>query len=230
MSQSIKVLSFDLDDTLWPCSPTISRAEELLYQWLSDHVPVISQNYDINQLRDKRRQFLQAHPELAHDMTLLRIRSFEQLSQELSLAEDWIKPAFDIFFEARQQVTLFDDVEPVLDSLNKTYTLVSLTNGNASPVKTGVDHWFDFSLNSASVGKLKSEPDIYQQVLQRTNIKSRQMVHIGDHPLHDVSGAKSAGVYAIWLNRENRQWPLDSCEPDAMVSSLHDIPDLLKTL
>lgn len=230
MSQMIKVLSFDLDDTLWPCSPTIYRAEERLYQWLSDHVPVITQNYDINQLREKRRQFLQAHPELAHDMTLLRIRSFEQLTRELSLTEEWIKPAFEIFYEARQQVTLYDDVKPVLDSLNETYTLVSLTNGNASTVKTGVDHWFDFSLNSATVGKLKSEPEIYQQVLQRVRIKSQQMVHIGDHPLHDVSGAQSAGVYAIWLNRENKQWPLDNCAPDAVINSLREIPELLMAL
>ena len=230
MPQTIKVLSFDLDDTLWPCFPTIKRAEQLLYQWLSDQVPVITQHYDVYQLREKRRLLLNNHSDLAHDLTQLRIKSFEMLANEFELSSDWIKPAFKIFYEARQQVTLFDDVKPVLDELNEEFKLVSLTNGNASTVETGVDHWFDFALNSASVGKLKSEPDIYRQVQKLANIEARQMVHIGDHPLQDISGAKSAGVFAIWLNRENRSWTLESCQPDAVIGSLHELPPLLRQL
>ena len=228
MSKVIKVLSFDLDDTLWPCFPTIDRAEKLLYQWLSDQVPVITQHYDIHQLRDKRHLLLNSHSEFAHDLTKLRIKSFEMLADEFELASDWIKPAFEIFYEARQQVILFDDVRPVLDELNEKFKLVSLTNGNASTVETGVDHWFDIALNSASVGKLKSEPDIYRQVQKLANIEARQMVHIGDHPLQDISGAKSAGVFAVWLNRQNRLWTLVDCQPDAVISSLHELPSLLR--
>jgi len=228
MPKKIKVLSFDLDDTLWPCSPTILRAEDLLYQWLAIHVPVITESYDIYQLRDKRRLLFSGYPELGYDLTKLRLKSFELLAEEFELPDNWIKPAFDIFYEARQQVTLFDDVRPVLDELAKEFQLVSLTNGNADTVKTGVDHWFDFSLNSASVGKLKSEPDIYRQVQNMTNIHARQMVHVGDDPVNDVSGAKLAGITAIWLNREQKHWPLDSCEPDAVITSLHELPELLK--
>ncbi len=83
MSKVIKVLSFDLDDTLWPCFPTIERAEKLLYKWLSDQVPVITQHYDIHQLRDKRRSLLNSHAEFAHDLTELRIKSFEMLADVL---------------------------------------------------------------------------------------------------------------------------------------------------
>jgi len=230
MSQTIQLLSFDLDDTLWPCKPTILRAEERLYQWLSEHVPVITENYDIYQLREQRRVLFNDYPELAYDLTQLRIRSFEMLAKEFDLADDWIQPAFEIFYEARQQVTLFDDVAPVLDELGKTFQLASLTNGNADTVKTGVDHWFDFALNAASVGKLKSEPDIYQRLQQLANIDAARMVHIGDDPINDVSGAKSAGVYAIWLNRQQKSWPLEGCEPDASIDSLQELPALLENL
>jgi len=230
MSQTIKVLSFDLDDTLWPCFPTILRAEKILYEWLSDHVPAITQSYDIYQLREQRRSLFNHNPDLAYDLTKLRIRSFELLAQEFELSDEWIVPAFDVFYEARQQITLFDDVKPVLDALTKEFQLVSLTNGNADTVKTGVDHWFDFALNAASVGKLKSEPDIYRQVQKLTNIEAQQMVHIGDDPLHDITGAKAAGAYAIWLNRQQKQWTLDECEPDAVISNLHELPKILNDL
>ncbi|PCJ86467.1 MAG: hypothetical protein COA54_08530 [Thiotrichaceae bacterium] len=230
MSQKIKVLSFDLDDTLWPCVPTIERAEELLYQWLSEHVPLITQRYTKLQLREKRKHLLTAHVDLAHDLTRQRILSFEKLALEFNTTHAWIQPAFDVFHEARQQVTLFDDVKPVLDKLCDRYQLVSVTNGNASTIKTGIDHWFDFALNSEMIGKQKSEPDIYQQVQKLTQVDAQQMVHIGDHPLQDVSGAKSAGVYAIWLNRLQQNWPLEDCVPDATIVNLHELPDAINRL
>ena len=228
MFQKIKVLSFDLDDTLWPCLPTILKAEQALYRWLSDHVPDVTQKYSMQQLREKRRVLLDATPELSHNLTKLRLHSFERLADEFGIRNDWIESAFDIFYEARQDVTLFDDVQPVLDNLCNSYSLVSLTNGNANTIKTGVDHWFDFSLNSEMIGKMKSEPDIYQQVQKLTNVQACQMVHIGDDPVNDISGAKLAGALAIRLNRDNKPWNLDSCEPDATIASLYELPALLR--
>ncbi|MDT8283137.1 MAG: HAD family hydrolase [Gammaproteobacteria bacterium] len=230
MLQKIIVLSFDLDDTLWPCFPVIRRAEEILFQWMSMHVPAITQRYDIDQLRDQRKSLAIKCPELVHDLTELRIKSFELLADEFDLADDWIKPAFDVFYEARQQVTLFEDVRPVLDELVQSYRLISLTNGNASTIKTGVDHWFDFSLSAAIVGRQKSEPDIYRQAQRQADINAQQMVHIGDDPLHDVAGAKAAGSNAIWLNRQQKTWPLQDCQPDAVISTLYELPQALSRL
>ncbi|MBE9568836.1 MAG: HAD-IA family hydrolase [Proteobacteria bacterium] len=230
MSSEIKVISFDLDDTLWPGLPTILRAERLLYQWMTEHTPAISQQYDIHQLRDKRRALLNDRPQLAHDLTRLRIESFEQLNEEFGLNEDWIQPAFKIFYEARQRVELFDDVRPVLDALQKEFRLASLTNGNADVVKTGVHHWFDYSLNSIGAGSLKAEPVIYQQLQKLADIEAHQMVHIGDDPLQDVAGAKAAGAFAIWLNRDQQDWSLAYCKPDAVISSLTALPAALAQL
>ncbi len=229
-NREISVLSFDLDDTLWPCLPTILRAEKLLHQWLVEHVSVITNCYDINQLREKRHKLFNDQLQLKYDLSKLRLKSFEMLAQEFDLSDDWIMPAFDVFYEARQQVSLFEDVKPVLDELTKDYQLASLTNGNADTVKTGIDHWFDYTLNSASVGKMKSEPDIYRQIQHLANIDAQQMVHIGDDPLHDISGAKAAGVFAVWLNRDDKAWSLQDCQPDAEISSLYELPELISEL
>ena len=227
MSLTTKVLSFDLDDTLWPCFPTILNAEKQLYQWLQVNVPEITERYDIEQLRDQRRLFMDERPEFSYDLTALRLASFARLAEELTLDELWIKPAFEVFYQARQQVTLFDDVKPILDELSQRFRLASLTNGNADTVETGIDHWFDFSLSSASVGKKKSEPDIYRHVLNLANISADEMVHVGDHPQQDVLGAQSAGVFAVWLNREGQQWAVEDYQPDAEIQSLHELPALL---
>lgn len=230
MKDTFKVLSFDLDDTLWPCAPTILNAEKKLFQWLSENVPVITNKYDAQQLLVKRRELLTNHPSLAHDLTSLRILSFEKLAIEFDLSFEWINPAFEIFYDARQNVSLFDDVGPVLDELSKQYKLVSVTNGNANTVKTGIDHWFDYSLNSAAIGKLKSEPDIYIKIQSHMNINPNQMIHIGDDPVQDILGAQSAGVFSIWLNREDKPWTLDSCEPDEEIKTLHELLVLIANL
>ncbi len=228
--QKIKVLSFDLDDTLWPCYPTIKRAEKHLYQWLEENQPAITQQYSAEQLREKRKLLLTQQPEIAHDLSLLRINSFEQLAKEFNLTDDWFETAFNIFYEARQKTTLFDDVPPVLDQLKKDFQLVSVTNGNADANKTGIAHWFDYSLNSIQAGKLKSEPEIYQQIHTLTNIKPHEMVHIGDDPINDVVGAKSAGCFTVWLNRENKVWNHDAEQADAEISTLHELKGILHKL
>lgn len=230
MTADIKVISFDLDDTLWPGMPTILAAEQVLFNWLSEHAGIITQHYDIQQLREKRRGLLKKHPELAHDLTRLRRLSFEELADEFSLDRDWIQPAFDTFYEARQQVRLFDDVEPVLDELKRHYRLASLTNGNADPDKTGVAHWFEYSLNSITAGSLKSEPAIYHQLQQQMEVNPAQHVHVGDDPENDIAGARAAGAYTIWLNRDRKAWPFDNCRPDAQIETLYALRQALAVL
>ena len=43
--QGIRTITLDLDDTLWPVSPVIMRAEQALYRWLQEHYPRITDRY-----------------------------------------------------------------------------------------------------------------------------------------------------------------------------------------
>ncbi len=38
-------------------------------------------------------------------------------------------------------------------------------------------------------------------------VEAAQVLHIGDDPLADVIGATRAGMQAVWLNRDGREWP-----------------------
>jgi FMN phosphatase YigB (HAD superfamily) len=65
-------------------------------------------------------------------------------------------------------------------------------------------------------------------------------VLVGDHPLYDVVGAKRAGWYAVWLDRDGENageaggafWQLHDGDerPDAVVSSLSDLQPALDGL
>ncbi len=227
---TIKLLGFDLDDTLWPCMPTILAAERIHYQWLQNNVPRLCQHYDARQLMEKRQGFLSAHPELAHDLSLARRRFLAAVAEELSIPGDWVDEAFAVFYRARQKVCLYDDVKPVLDKLSASYTLVALSNGNADIAATGVAHWFDFSLCAADVGIRKSSPRIYQQARRRVNCQPQQAIHIGDDPRQDVFGARAAGWKTVWLNRQGRDWPERTFSPDREIRRLDELPAVIASL
>lgn len=228
--ERIKLLSFDLDDTLWPCKPTIIAAEQALYNWMQLRVPEITGRFTIETLRDHRHNFLQHRQDLAHDMSALRIESLQALATEMGLQSDWVNEAFMVFYDARQQITLFNDVAPVLDTLQQEYRMIALTNGNASIEKTGVAHWFEFSVSAAEVGQQKPHSLFFETVLDKSGLAAGEILHIGDDPCHDIFGAYDAGIRSVWLNRAGQSWPHEEYQADWQIDTLNDLPEILREL
>ena len=181
-----KLICFDLDDTLWPCMPTIEHAEKTLYDWLEQQYPVITRNYTTQQLRDKRKALLKTQPELQHDLSAARRVHLQQLADEFGLSHSWVEPAFQVFYQARQQVQLFDDVRPVLDALKQDFTLVALTNGNAHIHKVGLQDFFAAQVSAADVSAAKPDPAMFIEAMQQFGVSTQQTLHVGDHAIHDI--------------------------------------------
>jgi len=222
-----KLVCFDLDDTLWPCMPTIEFAEKTIYDWLNIHKPEITQSYSIEQLRDKRKLLLKDFPELINDLSEARRVHLRQLANEFNDSYDWVETAFDVFYQARQKVNLFSDVIPVLTLLKKDYTLVALTNGNAHISKTGLSDYFDFQVSAADVQAAKPDPAMFFRAIKQAGASPAQTLHVGDHPIHDIRGARNAGIDAVWVNRFNRVWDEQEAEPEYKFSDLYQLNDWL---
>ena len=229
-TKKIKLLSFDLDDTLWPCKPTIMAAEHKLYEWMQQRVPEITDCFDIETLRSHRLNFLNTRQELAHDMSALRIESLKALAAEMKIDSDWVNEAFELFYEARQQISLYDDVSSVLDALQPQYRMTALTNGNANIEKTGVAHWFEFSVSAAEVGHQKPHPLFFETMLNRAGLAASEVIHIGDDPYRDIQGAFDAGIRSIWLNRAGLPWQSEEYQADRQIESLADLPEILREM
>jgi putative hydrolase of the HAD superfamily len=226
----IELLTFDLDDTLWPCKPTIIAAEKHLYQWMQRHAPVVTSRYDSLEIREKRLEFMHRRPEFAHDMSRLRIESLHALCDELGCAHDWVDAAFDVFFEARQQVRLYDDVAPVLDQLAARYRLAAVSNGNADIVRTGVSRWFEFSVSAAEVGQQKPHAAVFETAMRRAGVGPEQTVHIGDDEHRDIFGASELGIRAIWLNRSGKDWSHEDYSVEHHIRDLSELPAILRDM
>jgi putative hydrolase of the HAD superfamily len=226
----IELLTFDLDDTLWPCKPTIIAAEKTLYEWMKRRVPMITSRYNSLELREKRLEFMHRRPEFAHDMSQLRIESLHALCDEIGCAHDWVDAAFEVFFEARQQVRLYDDVAPVLDQLVLRYRLAAVSNGNADIVRTGISRWFEFAVSAAEVGQQKPHAAVFETAMRKAGVAPAQTVHIGDDEHRDIFGASEAGIRAVWVNRSGKNWRHDGCDVEHHIRDLSELPAILRDM
>ncbi|WP_119157821.1 HAD family hydrolase [Caldimonas tepidiphila] len=194
-------LTLDLDDTLWPVWPTIVRAERRLHDWLAEHAPATAQRHDTAAMRALRDRVGLEHPERQHDLTWLRM---ESLRRALSQAGDdpaLAVPGFEVFFDERQRVELFDDVRPGLERLAARFPLVALTNGNADLGRIGLAPLFRGVVTARSFGVGKPDPRIFAAACELAGAPAGQVLHVGDDLLLDVEGALRAGVQAAWLKR-----------------------------
>lgn len=226
----IQLLAFDLDDTLWPCLPTILHAEETLYAWLQVNVPEITTVQTMEALRDQRSAFLQANPHLHANLTEARKAFLHTLSTQHNIHHDWVDSAFEVFHRARQQVTLFDDVSDTLDQLQGRYRMAAISNGNADIQQTGVGHWFEFQVTAEQAGAAKPHPAIFNALLSRAGLDAEAVVTIGDDPHRDIYGASQLGMKTVWVNRQQQNWQHPHCEPDTEVTDFGNLHNALEQL
>jgi len=223
----IKCITFDLDDTLWDCDPVMRAAETKFYTWLSEQYPRITRRYGVEALVDHRREHFARYPDMWHDFTWLRKRWLEHIAQESGYDDTLVETGFRVFWEARNDVELFEHVEETLAELSARYRVGAITNGNADVHHIGIGHYFDFVVTAADAGASKPAPGIFQTALGRAGIPAAQAVHIGDDPVRDVMGAKAVGMYAIWVNLTQEEWRGDA-SPDAEVHTIGELRRVLK--
>jgi FMN hydrolase / 5-amino-6-(5-phospho-D-ribitylamino)uracil phosphatase len=228
LTPAIEVISFDLDDTLWELAPALIRAEQTLYAWLERHHPALTRQYSREALRQLRQELVQRQPALQHDLTALRHTGLKEAAVATGCPASLADAAMDLFLQHRSQVTLYDDVLPVLETLHHRYRLVALTNGNADIYRTTAGHLFDLSICSAQVGQSKPDAAMFQAVAQQTGVVPAAILHVGDSPEHDVRGAWLSGVCSAWINRNGLDWPYTDCRPDVIIRDLHELQDYLQ--
>lgn len=224
----IRLITVDLDDTLWPCLPVIQRAEQLLFDWLSEQVPRITAQHDIDSLRAHRLAVARQNTHLAHDLTELRRLSLAILLSQFGYTEDLAEPACELFRRARNRVEPYPEVRPTLQRLQPHASLISVTNGNAQVEQTPLAGSFDHSLSAAEVGAAKPDPALFRAAISYAGVSPGQALHVGDDPELDVLAARRIGMLVVWVNREQRPWPTELGEAPVTLFDISGLPDLLQ--
>lgn len=197
----IQAISLDLDDTLWPVLPALLNAESRLAGWLSQAAPATADSLTPDHRKRLRDTVVQRHPDRAHDMSFIRLQLLRDAlvaaGDDASLAEQ----AFDVFLTARQEVTFFDDVLPVLEQWQSRYRLIAITNGNADLDRIGIGQWFSAKISAHEQGYAKPDSRIFRDACEAAGVSPANTLHIGDDHHLDYRAAHEAGLQAAWLRR-----------------------------
>lgn len=220
VSQLPRAITLDLDDTLWPFAPIGQRIEVVLHEWLRTHSPRTAERFDVAAMRQLREQVWAAHPEHAHDLSLLRRltiqRALAESGGDLALAD----AAYAIFFRERNRVTFYPDALHGLERLAARLPVAALTNGNADLQAIGIDQHFVFNQTAREHGAAKPAASLFHATCQRLNLAPAQVLHVGDDILLDADGARRAGLRSCWINRRNEHWPAHLPTPDLQFTTL----------
>jgi putative hydrolase of the HAD superfamily len=157
------------------------------------------------------------------------------LGYETNTEDLRIKAALNVFFQDYVDTL---ELRPYSKSLIRKITekckLGLVSNFTYSPViyaslrKLGINQFFNAVVVSEDSGWRKPHKRIFQTALQRLYVTAEETVYIGDSPLEDIEGAKTAGMktvfvlsqfYSLQDLRESHQ------QPDVTAENLQDVTE-----
>lgn len=228
---SLKLITFDLDNTLWHTEPVIIKADEIQWQSILSHCPEVKDAFSKVRFEQLKKQVAADNPHLIHKLSLLRLECLFQLFLECGLTEDQSRAfsgrVFADFIQARNQVELFPHALDLLKALQARYQVIALSNGNANLTTIGLDHLFDAHFHAENVKQPKPHSDMFLAALDHAQVHAPQALHIGDHPEQDIAAAQQLGFKTIWANVLNQTWPKHMPRADHDINNLSDITSLL---
>jgi HAD superfamily hydrolase (TIGR01549 family) len=241
----IKVVFFDLGSTLVyssaPWQPFYERADRALVDVLrNNHVDIDPAGF-YNEFGGFVRAYYEERPNDNYEQTTFSLLK-NVLSQKgfKNIPELILRSALEAMYAVTQQNWfLEDDAKSTLETLISAGFCLGLISNTSDDnnIQKILDQWelrsyFETIVTSAALGIRKPDIRIFKIALDQMHIQPASSAMVGDTLEADVLGANLAGIYSIWLTRrahlpEDGNLPI---QPQAVVSSLCQIPDLLHEL
>jgi HAD superfamily hydrolase (TIGR01509 family) len=244
----IEAVLFDGDQTLWDFERVMHDALLIVLDELRSARPgPFTGALSVAQIQQDRQAVAEELAGIEYNLARLRVLGFGRTLERLRRVEGGDK-AMDAELAQRLTTTYFDqrdrdpalfsDVIPCLDALRPRYRLGLLSNGSRLPGRVGLGAYFESVVFAQDHRVVKPDKGIFEISDRELGVNPAACVLVGDHPLNDVVGAKRAGWSAVWLDREGEgefgaafdQLPGGDERPDAIVTSLDDLPPALDAL
>ena len=104
---------------------------------------------------------------------------------------------------------IYDDVVPALEELSRSNRKLAIISNWDSYlpkllVALDLDRFFPVVAVSAIEEVGKPDPEIFRRVCRRLDVPEAEALHVGDSLTEDYEGARSAGLSALLLDRDDR--------------------------
>ncbi|WP_040977007.1 HAD-IA family hydrolase [Necropsobacter massiliensis] len=199
--QPFKVITFDLDDTLYDNSTVIRLAEQRCIDTLRDSSALTQLGADL--WFEWKARIARRHPRLSEDVTAWRLETMRALLTAHGKSAVEIKriseQTIQEFLQWRHKITIPPQNMALLTQLSRHYKLAAISNGNVDPARIGLTQ-FALILRGGLQGRAKPHADLFRQTAAYFALPPQQILHVGDSLLTDIQGAMQAGCQSVWLN------------------------------
>ena len=128
---------------------------------------------------------------------------------------------------------IFPEVPDALRALARHVRIAVVANADHDYLMRCLNHnglRFDVIVDSETARCYKPDPRIFQRACDALSVPASEAAMVGDTPETDVQGARRAGLRAVWLNRDHRDWPGNLARPDAVIDELGQLLGCLRRL
>ncbi len=224
----IKAISLDGDGTLWDFEKLMRHSLHYVVKELEQTDPIAASMLDIDKMITIRNRVADELNGKITNLEAIRLEAFRQTLVDIGRPNDDLASNLNqVYFKHRfEDLELFDDVLPTLNTLRQRYTIGLLSNGNSYPERCGLEGIFQFVVFSQDHGVEKPDPKLFHIAVGKAGCARDQLLHIGDSLQNDIMGAINAGIKCVWLNRtriENNLGVKVECE----IHSLLELPEIL---
>lgn len=241
MRRPVRLALFDVGGTLfydnqklWPL--TYRRAEDALWSELRAAGVKITPRELYGPYESLFSLYYGLHRSDLNEPGTARVLSDLLGRQDIHLPAATLNHALAAMYRVAQtNWQLEEDAIPTLRALRARGLRLGVLSNVANDLYThqlirgaGLEQYFEHVLTSVAFGRRKPDPAIFTAALAQFEAAPEAAVMIGDTYSADIEGAASVGMNTIWITRRLHERPRElRVSPDATVSALIEIPDLL---
>ena len=220
----IKLVAFDLDDTLYNEKDFVFGAFREVAEYLSNKYNISSQS-----LYEDMLAILQSEG---------RGKIFNIVCENYNINED-INALVQVYRNAKPKLKLYEDGLEVINFLKDKYKLGLITDGLASVQWNKIEllnleSYFDNIIVTDDLGKEYWKPHIlpFKNMAEKFNLLPSECIYIGDNPNKDFYGARKLGFRTIRIIRDIGDYinlrHSKEYEADFEVSNLNEIVSIIE--
>jgi HAD superfamily hydrolase (TIGR01549 family) len=212
----LKAVLFDVDFTLVKPGPDLGPEG---YRLLGRRFGLELDPARYAEARAAAIETLERHPELDHDeevWVLFTERIIRGMGGDADRAYE-CAVEMTRAWEHAHNFELFEDTLPVLAELRAHGLKIGIVSNTGRDLAAFVAHHaldVDAAVSSASHGKTKPHPSIFESALEQLGVSAEEAAMVGDSPEDDVEGARALGMRAFLVDRDDRFPELDDRLPD----------------
>ncbi len=220
----IKVIIFDLDDTLYEERAFVESGFKAVANYIQEHFGIDKIEFFKTLMNSLEKQG--------------RGRNFDIALINYNLYDKNLVPKLvEVYRSHKPSIKLYPEVINTLQALrNKRFLLGLITDGletvqHNKVQSLGIEGLFDLIVYTDKLGKHTQKPSQYpyEVVLRHFGVTAEEVIYVGDNPCKDFIGAKKLGFKSVRvLKGEHKDVKVsEEYEADCFIRDISELPQLI---